>query len=522
MVTPSKVGESAAAAGISSNPRLASGPVVGGVVGSIGLVTIVALIFWFFRRRRRNGREPWLRPLSTGRGSHFYEIDNGSVGPTGRGKKWKAAIGYRIIQLRKATSNMKTGVAGIGASLKSKVIGERSDTPSVNLNRGNSQFLDGPVSQHSRNNSVLSRTDQSSVKDKFSDWWERFTENVSFEWRVRKKSPEPDDPFAAARGMTEKQAKLNGTPDFSQLLRMDEGELEPREGKRRASLVGNKNSFPQLGSLGLDFGSMGLGDDPFADPIHAWKPPKPGTTSTSENPFADPVTRPAATIPKANTQIVDIRRSRGQSTDATTNANNASTYLNNAYRPPSTAVASRYPSSIAASHDSYRDTVFSSFSTNARKGKGRSDPFDLERPDLWRPRDPHSTTSSTIAQASPYDPARMSALRSPQTGAAENEIQIGRVSVAQPRVISTNTFTSRYSSGASSLAEWGDPGPDLGPQSGNSSLRGDANGMAMYDDMASQRRQAEWGSSRNQDNVSPVSLMSTKSRTSKGSVGKAL
>jgi hypothetical protein len=511
--------ESSAASGISSNPKLTAAPVVGGVLGAAGLVAIVALIFWFFRRRRRSKRDSLLTPLTTGRRSEFYEIDNGSVGPTPRGEKLKAAVSYQTGRLRNAAAGIKSGVAGIGASLKLKVGGARSDTPSVNLNRGNSQFIDGPIPQHSRNNSTLSRaTDHLSAKDKFSDWWERFTENVSFNWRLRKNPSEPADPFAAARGMTEKQATLNNPPDFSQLLGMDDRDLQLQAERRRASLAGNTSSLPQLGSLGLDFGS----DDPFADPVKpsaGWRPPNPSANGSS-NPFADPPSRPQPTVPKASTYIAKIRRSRGQSVDATTTSNNASSALNNnAYRPPSTAVASRYPSSIAPSRDSYRDTVFSTFSANVRKGKGRSDPFDLERPELWRPRD-------DVVSKDMYP-------RPLNSG-----VQSGRVSVAQPRIISTTgTYTSKYSSGVSSIGDWGEPGPDLGPGSGSSSMRGNASsnggsgdfsGKGIYGTDGLQGRSAEigkgegttWDTVRKKDNVSPVSVESKAS--SKNGVGKAM
>ena len=167
------------------------------------------------------------------------------------------------------------------------------------------------------------------------------------------------------------------------------------------------------------------------------------------NPFADPVSRPDPTIPKSNTYIADIRRSRGQSIDASTTANNATAMYN---RPPSTAVQSRYPSSLAPSRDSYRDTVFSSFSANVRKGKGRSDPFDLERPELWKPRD------------SNLYPNPLNGIKEANPGSAYAQNQ---------RIISNATSTSKYRSGTSSLGEWGDPGPDLGP-SQNSSMRGNA------------------------------------------------
>jgi hypothetical protein len=461
------------------------------------------------------GRESLLTPLTTGRRSEYYD-DKASVGPSSRSKKWRAGVGYQTDKVKTVMAGMGAGLAGIGASLKSKVAGERSDTPSVNLNRGNSQFLDGPIPQHSRNNSVLSNNAGTvSAKDRLMEWWERVGESNIFKWRLRK-SKEPADPFAAARGLTEKQANMGNAPDFSQLLGMGDRDLQLRAERRRASMSGT-GSVPQIGSLGLDFNM----DDPFADPVkgssQAWKPgnssanpfadPKP-----SSNPFADPA-RPERSIAKGNTYISDIRRSRGQSVDATNRGNNATSM----YRPPSTAVDSRYPSTIAPSRDSYRDTVYSSFSANARKGKGRSDPFDLERPELWRPREDTDSTAMYPNPLSTAGPPRAS-----RAGNAYNSRQ------QSARVMSTATYGSKYSSGVSSLGDWGEPGPDLGPGSGSSSLRANASSNGGSTDFSANKgaqssldeMKQEWNERRGKDNISPQSVESKAS--SKGGVGKAM
>lgn len=562
------VQESSAASGISSNPKLEAAPVVGGVLGSIALITVIGVIFWFFRRRRRQ-RDTLLTPLTTrGEEKTFYEIDRGSVGATKRNEKWKTGLGYATENLSNVVATIKSGLSGFGSTLRTKVVGERSDTPSVNLNRGNSQFLDGPIPQHSRNNSVLSNPAHLTARDRLSDWWDTLKDNVTFNWRLRRQPKEPMDPFAAARNITEKQANMNGQPDFSQLLGTDERKAQ---GGRRGS------SIPNLGSLGLDFESQ----NPFADPVvvasktqnRAWVPPNlGGADKTNPNPFADPIAQPQRSVSKPRTSISDIRRSRGQSIDVT---NNVSAYIANnaAYRPPSTAVGSRYPSSIAPSRDSYRDTVFSAFSSNARKGKGRSDPFDLERPELWQPitktppvpnNNRISTRprgNSTVARESTSlypdplqptvynpNPTRMSSLRGNAVGQIDsNGAQPRIVSSAMPRVVSNGTYASKYSSGVSSLGDWGDPGPDLGPgSSSGNSLRGNAssNGSgdftfgaadasAIYGDGAgvikgslaeipneSGSRSNEWDNRRNRDNVSPISLESKAS--SRGGVGKAM
>lgn len=197
-------------------------------------------------------------------------------------------------------------------------------------------------------------------------------------------------------------------------------------------------------------------------------------------------------------------------------------------RPPSTNPAtSRYPSTIAPSRDSYRDTVFSSLSANARKGKGRSDPFDLERPELWRNNGNGNVLSSNRAssrQRGASTGGRESANLYPTPLAMNlrtNDLPAPRVvSPAMPRVVSNNTYTSKYSSGIGS--EWGDPGPDLGPGSGNSSLKGIASsgGGGANGDLGMWGRGKELAS-QGDGNVSPVSF-EIKAGTGNGSgVGKA-
>lgn len=290
----------------------------------------------------------------------------------------------------------------------------------------------------------------------------------------RKQAQEPVDPFAAARSATERQANAKGQPDFSRLLGSDERGLQGQTERRRAT---SSSSIPNLGSLGIDFESH----DPFADPVMppkpqnvGWVPPNPNSSS---NPFADPISQPERSVAKGKTYISDIRRSRGQSMDAN---NSISAYAANSasYRPPSTTVASRYPSSIAASRDSYRDTVFSVFSSNGRKGKGRSDPFDLERPELWHPKEPpvpeknRTSTRPRGASIAGRDSAAMypDPLQ-PKPGMTGSSDHYG----AKARVVSNNSYASKYSSGVSSMGDWGEPGPDLGSGiSSNSSLRDNA------------------------------------------------
>ncbi|KAH8595214.1 hypothetical protein B0O99DRAFT_161886 [Bisporella sp. PMI_857] len=513
--------ESSAATGISSRPQSHT-VVVGSIVAGVAVIGIIGALLWFCRRRRRNRRGSLLTPLGPPPGEKsYYEIDNSSVGPTNRGVKLKAGLGYQADRIANGFSGFKAGVVGFGSSLKSKIVPERSDTPSVNLNRGNSQFLDGPIPQHSRNNSVLSNSPKLTAKDRFDNWWDRFFDNVIFGWRSRTRK-EPYDPFAAARSMSEKQAAGSAATDFAALL-PTERELQLQAERRRASL---SNTGLNLGSLGLDFSSL----DPFADPLPS-KQQNSSNQVPQTNPFADPIAQPQPSIQKPRTYVANIRRSRGLSVDDANNNKSAYTLTSAAYRPPSTAAHSRYPSTVAPSRDSYRDTVFSTFSSNVRKGKGRSDPFDLERPELWRPIqqppvpvDNRTSTRPRAASMAARDstdyhnsllpnPLRMTSVRGTPTGPIDsNGAQPRIISVAQPRINSASS--SKYSSGMSGLGDWGDPGPDLGPGSSSSSLRGNASSNGSQD---FGRGYAELVNSRNRDNVSPISFESVGN-----GVGKAM
>lgn len=445
----------------------------------MSFIALVAFLIWFFRRRR-NRRDSLLTPLGSGQRTSFF---TGGDDTNEKGSRWKYEWSYQTDRLRSAGAEFKESLVGLGAALKSKFSRDRSDTPSVNLNRGNSQFLDGPVPQHSRNNSaVSSNLGHVSFKERAMDWWERLGEKASFA-RLRRKGSDSEYPFTSA---PEKKATMSNAPNFSRLGDTDERGLQLQAERRRSSLTG--------GSLGLNFGISSQTSDPFADPTLPPAKQAPSYTNPfadPTNPFADPegpaIPQPSAA--KTNTYIADIRRSRGQSIDAATTSNNATSSM---YRPPST---SRYPSTIAPSRDSYRDTVYSSFSANARKGKGRSDPFDLERPELWKPR---------IESKDMYPPP----LNSTRNANAKAQGILGMDVGGQPgKRVTYNS--SKYSSGVSGLSEWGDPGPDVAPGSlSKESVLG--NGMDIYN------QQQTGGGAGYEVN------RSSSNASSKGGVGKAM
>ncbi len=348
-------------------------------------------------------------------------INRGSIGPTPMTEKIRATVDYNVKRIRGRMSQLM-GRNG-------------SNSPTVNMNRGNSQFME-PVSTHSRASSAASGAGtQVTTKDRFGDWLSRLTADMRFNWKLRNNKSQSTEPFASMRGVQEKKGGLGAQPDFLTLLSMDDRELDREAQRRRLSLSrkngsnGSRDNF--LGGLNLNFGNN---EDPFSDDnalAHRSAKPAPLIVSQPNNPFSDEnaITNPAPTVPKPTTYVADIRRSRGNSTSA-----------------------NRAPSTV------YRESVASVESFGNRRNKFRSDPFDLERPELLAGarQAKNSITSSTAGTTGGSEPRNSRISGGVGTGG------VRRPAGAHTR---SESFTSKYSSGVS-MGDWSDPGPDVGPGSG--------------------------------------------------------
>lgn len=341
----------------------------GSIAGGVALVSIIAFLLWFWRKKAINKRRSsLLTPLtippgagkSGGRGSEktAYVIDRESLGPTPRGQQFRAVIGAKFRRLR------------------------GNSQASVDLNRG------------------ASSRDVVTGKDRFKDWWERLTADVNFNWKLRNDGAGDVDPAAAARDVRERSGGgASSQPDFLTLLGMDDKEVQREAARRQAGHTKGASSGSDhfLGGLGLNFDSStggGTKENPFSDMnalSHDSAKPAPLTVSPSGagNPFSDDnaLRGPA-------TYVADVRRSRGHPGDAGV----------------------------------YRESVLSD--AEPRRTKFRSDPFDLERPELLG-----SRQDLSLAE------------------------EVGRPRRAHTR---EGSFSSKYSSGFS-LGDWSDPGPDVGP-----------------------------------------------------------
>ncbi|KAL0939465.1 uncharacterized protein CTRU02_206075 [Colletotrichum truncatum] len=468
-------GTAAGEAGNGSNPPSSSQPSSGGsrsggvatpvviassVVGAVAVIGLLGFLLWLWRKRSlRKRRSTLLTPLSTDpsfrTGEKPYIIDRESLGPTPRSAKLKAALGYNF-------SRFRGQVGGL--------VSRNRDSSST---RSRTQFMN--ISQHSRNSSSMSNhagpRNIVTTTDRLKDWWERLTADMRFNWRLRGDRNTEKDPFASTRDMMDRKAAMGGQPDFLTLLGMDEREVEREAQRRRLSRgkdsAGSAEHF--LGGLGLNFDNASA--NPFSDinalPHDSAKPaPLAVANPTTNNPFSDTnaISAPAAAVKPPTTYVADVRRSRGTSIGGSTT------------RPPSGSTFSPRMDSM------YRDSLQSVESFSTRRNKFRSDPFDLERPEL---------------------------LGSRATQASSNYSQVGGMAPRIPGSAHTRagSFSSKYSSGVS-MDGWSDPGPDVGPAGGSSSYRPETESPTVGYRPGEQRK--------------PSRRPSQTSQGSQNSVGKAL
>ena len=394
--------------------------VVGGVVGGVAFVAIIVFVFWFVRRRlNRKRRSTLLTPLGgpeNGFGNFEkkpYIFSRDSIGPTPLSEKFRATFGQNLRNLR--------------GRVKRLVV--RSPSPSVNLDRGNSQFLDGSISVSDSGRS--GRDGSPPRKGGFLGFFSKSDRESGSGWRFgrnRGKQDGGEDLFANTRGMKDTQRGRSSQPDFLTLLNMDDKQLAEQANIKRKTLAGkNRRSSSAgsadhfLGGLGLSFGSTNPFLDSNAMPHDSAKPaPLSNAAPGENNPFSDanairPPTQ-SKQIGPPSTYTDNVRRSRGQS-----------------------VTNSRPPSSQQRAGTMYRDSGDSVESFQTRRNKFRSDPFDLDRPELL---------SSSASASSAYQQSGPPTARTPATpGKAHTR---------------ASSYSSRYSSGVNTLEDFGDPGPDIG------------------------------------------------------------
>lgn len=331
-------------------------------------------------------------------------MDRTSLGPTPASEKLKNTFVFGFKRFRGRLSNITRGRSG-------------SPHPTVDLDRGTSQF--GPPqssasSSRSRSSSRASRGDDdgSTAKGRFFGWWGRPSRSSG---GAPKSNRSVNEPFAEARAIrrvsTEILAPIPQQPDFNMLLKMDEeAALKAASGgaSMHRSTMGPDHF---LSGLGFDYVSA-MGAGPFSDDNAIRPALHDGSNSSSSsvrhdsatipplafsegddddgrsNPFSDVNAVGNAKSGGPTNYVQDLRRSRGRSatTSKLGNSNNyaaattakRSNTNNNHRRSSSYGFINNHNNNNRESRASI-DSVDMVYKRNT---KFRSDPFDLDRPEL--------------------------------------------------------------------------------------------------------------------------------------------
>ncbi|KAL2163707.1 hypothetical protein VTH06DRAFT_5765 [Thermothelomyces fergusii] len=381
--------------------------VVGGVIGGVVAISVLAFFVWWVRRRaKRKRRSTLVTPLNVvppvGRDEKRgggYEISRGSIGPTPMAVKVKASLGYNLKRIRDYFKNRTA--------------------PSVNLDRGTSQFIDPSTTQSRTRSRVTAagRTAESRLKD--DDGWASLSKTFN---------RRENDIRGESEGVPQTNKASRSQPDFLTLFSMDTGGQLDREIWQRQASIGHENPFSDANAT-----------------AHASTKPAPISTA---DPFTDSnvIRGPAPAVPRTGASAGDPRRSHSSSSSSS--------------------------SSSAYNYSASRDSTGSlrsvtTAATATQRNKFLSDPFDLERAEFLG----GEGSGGSAADAAGFVDKLTTRPQSPQP-------QPDPLLPARART-PAESFTSRYSacskyssgvSGPSSAAiegamSWAGPGPDVGPGS---------------------------------------------------------
>ncbi|KAJ1324262.1 interleukin 15 receptor alpha [Microdochium nivale] len=394
----------------------ATAAVAGSVAGTVVLIGILAFLFCWRRRKRRNSSGSPSSPNSAERGvreKEPYVITRSSIGPTPNSQKFKASLSYKYKE-----ACLQVVELGVRAA---ETIGLRKRTD-VDLDRGPSQYGPLMTGAHSRSNSGADALPVANVppKREYPDWWDRLTQDDGQNWTLK---PGQDinrassnvmgaDP-TAARNLPppippRRGPVLDGgpTPTRTNSTGQAPGRAAPTARLPQPRLAAPSDHF--MSNMGLNFEAA----DPFSDVnsmSHVSAMVMPLSTPTESNPFSDTnalPTQPQAKGPRNHIQGVQHAR-----------------------RESHNSVMRRQQADSV-----YRESTISQESFQTRRNRVRSDPFDLDRPDL-RAAIPSNTASVANNPPQPDAPR-------------------------QAHMRTHSTSSSKYSVSDSGFS---DPGPDVGP-----------------------------------------------------------
>ena len=437
----------------STNRNSEAAKVAGGVLSGLVVLSLVGLFFWLWRRRRLNKRRSTLlTPLGPGPQDDSaekapYIINRRSIGPTPVFVKARAALGYSVKKIQKHISQAF------------------SESSNIRLSPSNRPQSQGLLRTHGRNPSLVSTNgvkETQSLKESISNWWYRVASHVPISRRlpIMRNDHVVRDTSADSETTSERQARLQFQPDFLTLLAMDDSDLgREDQGQRRLSVSRQgsgqtRDKAQALQPLHLSEDNKSLRDNSTLSHISAIPAPL-AAGSRPDNSFGDLHNATVVTRPPTVTAYRTEDRRRGQSWGQSVSIDtSASTTANTS--------PSRQPSIRT-----YRESI-DSFTTH--RNKFRSDPFDLERPELLG-HNVGGVSRAVGVGVGESDAASSSNSRRRSSSSSSSNVQTAAGPRHPPSAHTRQESlggSSRYSYSSSVVSldnGWSTPGPDVGPAS---------------------------------------------------------
>ncbi|KXJ89423.1 hypothetical protein Micbo1qcDRAFT_165495 [Microdochium bolleyi] len=291
----------------------------------------------------------------------------------------------------------------------------------VDLNRGPSQYGPLMAGSHSRSNSAADAQPAAvpniPPKREYPDWWDRLTQDDGQTWVLKPgqdggrassnvvgpnpvPTQDPAPPIPPRRGPV-----ANGGPTPTQTINTAQASRGAAATARQPQPRQAAPSDHFMSNMGLNFEAA----DPFSDVnsmSHVSAMVMPLSTPTEQNPFSDANAVPSTRAPSNYVQGVRHARRESQNT-----------------------VMRRQPVDSVV-----RESTISEESFQTRRNRVRSDPFDLDRPELRAAMPSDAADIANIAKKP--EPPRQAHIRT------------------------HSSSSSKYSVSDSTFSE---PGPDVGP-----------------------------------------------------------
>ncbi|KAL5606428.1 hypothetical protein BROUX41_002844 [Berkeleyomyces rouxiae] len=388
------------------------GAIVGSVLGGLFFVILIALLLWWWRRRQlKKRRSTLLTPLTLdpngdvaaaatkSKREKEYIIETGSVGPTPRSARFKAAVNYNVSKLRTQFSS-----ADVTTDRNSRL--PRAKPPMT------------------RQQAMVAGA--AATADKAKGWV----------FGMLGKSPSTstgiDGNNVSARRMTQNDSQMGSKPDFMRYLGMNGNDL-PRQANHSAS-----NSASSTDHLL----AKNRYSDPFSDDRALDAKALPDLSKAASRPGSDNGLDPFSDdneVHKRNelSYTAALRQTRSKSIARSSKASKASSALKS---------------------ESMYWLAYENQQSNENRHRFRSDQFDLDQK--------INRNLGPLPKPAPPPIPQFAMIPRPDSGISVNSNST-TMSVMPPKRplvarIRGDSLSSKWSSGTS-LGDWSDPGPDIGP-----------------------------------------------------------